>query len=103
MNDWHVQINGYGRAGSIMYFENGSAAPFYWELGGGDVVVVITGPRPQDWDNQLPWAVGRREELLSRVAREVIRSRAPLCSFELADGGVTAVIRSGNDLEVPPR
>jgi len=102
MSEWRVEIHGHGRAGSIKYFEQNHEALFGWELGAADVVFIITGPPPQDWDDQLPWAIGRREEVLSRIAREIVRTQAPRCSFELADGGVTAVIRKRGDPGVPP-
>jgi hypothetical protein len=93
MNDWRVEMRGKGRAGSIDYFENGHVASFSWELGGSDVVFFITGPPPQEWAARLAWAIDRREEVLSRIAEEVIRMHAPRCSFEVTDGGVSAVIR----------
>jgi hypothetical protein len=96
------QLQGHGRAGSITYFEDFHEASFGWELGAADVLFIITGPPPQDWDKKLPWAIGRREEVLSRIAREIIRTNAPQCSLELTDGGVTAVIRKRGEPRVPP-
>ncbi len=93
MNDWRVEIQGNGRGGALLYTENGRVASFWWELGGKDVVCIISGVAPQDWDRDLPWAVNRRAEVMSRVASEVIRTKAPGCSFVLADGDTTALIK----------
>jgi hypothetical protein len=92
MTQWSVVISGRGRAGTITYAEGEHEVHFEWELGGEDVVAIISGPAPQNWDPDLPWAQGRRREILNRVAQEVIRVQAPNSRAELADGD-TIVLR----------
>jgi hypothetical protein len=93
MNEWRVEIQGTGRGGAIVYTEFGRVAPFRWELGGKDVVFIISGAPPQEWDKDLPWAANRRAEVMSRIASEMIRTSAPGCTFELGDGDTTAIIK----------
>ena len=66
-----VDIEVAGRSGSVTYREGAHAHRFDWEFGGGDVVVTIYVPSADEWDAKLPWAAGRRNEVLNTVAREV--------------------------------
>jgi hypothetical protein len=94
MHNWRVEIQGDGgRAGPLVYTEHGRTASFWWELGGNDVVCIVSGVRPQNWDTAMPWAANRRAEVMSRIASEVIRIKAPGCTFELRDGDTTAIIK----------
>lgn len=66
-----------GRGGCIGYYEGTNAASFYSEFGGGDVVMIDhIGPRLA-WSKRHPWAAELREEILNRVAPEMIRPDAP--------------------------
>lgn len=93
MTAWNVVITGYGRAGTITYTEGPNTIHFDWELGGRDVVAIITGPAPQNWDSDLTWAYGRRREILDRVAREAIRLQAQSSNAEFSDGETTIILR----------
>jgi hypothetical protein len=93
VSDWKVEVSVRGRGGTIVYTERDNVAHFEWELGGGDVVAIISGPTPQDWNAELPWARGRRAEILMRVADDVIRIHAPTSSAELSDDDTTVVLR----------
>ncbi|WP_158218507.1 hypothetical protein [Synechococcus sp. 1G10] len=33
-----------------------------------------------EWSARHPWAAGRRQEILERIAEEVVRQKAPTCS-----------------------
>src|SRR6266498_3749840 len=93
-SNWRVTMTGRGRSGNVMYAEGGGRqAQFYWEMGGGDVVFLISGLPPQSWDSELPWAKGRRREILERVADTIILQEAPNCRAELGDDDTTIVIR----------
>lgn len=93
MTSWNVVISGQGRVGTITYSEGSNNIRFDWELGGHDVVAIITGPPPQDWVSELAWANSRRREILDRVAREAIRLQAPSSNAEFRDGETTIVLR----------
>jgi hypothetical protein len=81
-----VEITGTGPGGSVVYREGEHLHEFGWDLGGDDVVVVtIYVPAPEDWDTQLPWAAGRRSDVLQTVAREVRRQKCRGCLVEIAE------------------
>jgi len=90
---WNIVISGRGRAGTIKYIEGQNSICFDWELGGRDVIAIITGPAPQKWDSELAWASGRRREILERVAREAIQSQAPTSYAEFTDGETTILLK----------
>ena len=69
-----------GRDGYVIYYEGQHRTSFYWEFGGGDVVVIIhTGLRS-------PWSVQQRE-IVERVIQEVTRQRAPTCKADMDETG----------------
>lgn len=74
---------------SMRYREPGRGEhKFDGELGTGKLVASIYAPSPAAWDRALPWAAGRREEVLQRLAAEVIRRKARGSRFTIHDGGV---------------
>jgi hypothetical protein len=84
-----IVVNGPG--GSVIYREGESAHSFGWDLGTGDVVATIYVPPPAEWDAKLPWASGRRREVLELVAREVRRRKAPGCRIEIDERWIRLV------------
>ncbi len=82
---WEVRIVEKGRFGYIDYIENGEICRCEWEFGGGDTLAILFVPAAQEWDTRYPWARGRRQEVLSRVATETRRQRAPLALIEWDD------------------
>src|SRR5437762_3099070 len=80
-----VEIVSHGRAGLIHYREGAQVHTFDWEFGGAGVVVTIYVPTPAAWDAKVPWAKGRRAEILDTLAREVCRQRCSGCEIELQD------------------
>lgn len=73
---WKAALEERGRSGIIHYHEGPAEVQFYWELGGGDTIAIITGPPKAHWDENYPWARGRRPEVYARVAKEIARQRA---------------------------
>lgn len=74
--DWAVEIEESGRAGYIHYKEQGKVITFDYEIG-GSVVALIWPPDKNIWDIKYPWASGRRQEIIERVKKEVLRQKAP--------------------------
>jgi len=83
--EWHVEIVTKGPYGHVIYHENSHRASFYWEFGGRDVVAIIHVGRPAEWSEKYPWAAGRREVVLQRLAGDVIRQKAPTCVASIDD------------------
>lgn len=77
---WRVEIRENGRCGSIDYLEGADAISFYWEFCGGDTVASIAIGDTSEWDTRHPWATGRRQQIMERIAAEVVRQKAPTCS-----------------------
>jgi len=80
-----VEIVMNGPAGGVLYREGEHAHRFDWELGAKDVVATIYVPPPLDWDARIPWAAGRRGEILAALAREVCRQKCRGCEVEMAE------------------
>jgi hypothetical protein len=82
-DEWSVEVIQTGRSGSIAYRESAGLISFYWEFGGGDAVVIISVGDSAVWSSRHPWAVGRRREILERVAHEVVRQKASTCRADI--------------------
>ena len=81
-----VHVITHGRDGEILYIENGNTCRFYWEFLGGDAIVGVTFPKKEKWDAAIPWAAGRQDEIMKKVAKEVVRKKAPGHKVRWADG-----------------
>jgi len=80
---WSVDIETRGRDGYVYYSEGLNRVRFYWEFGGPPrILAIISGARPDEWDESSPWAKGRRTEIMHRIAEAVIRQKAPRCTPE---------------------
>ena len=64
---WRVEIRETGRCGWLTYHEAGGSISLYWELGGGDTVVLIWGEEADHWNVHQAWAAGRRLDILERI------------------------------------
>jgi hypothetical protein len=92
-SDWKVDVEARGPSGSIYYKEQSAVIEFYWEFGGGDVVMIIWIPDSSAWDSQYPWAAGRRLEIIDRMTQEVIRQKLPTCRVDKGDQSTTICLR----------
>ena len=81
-----VHVITHGRDGEILYIEKGNTCRFYWEFLGGDAIVGVTFPKKDQWDTAIPWAAGRQDEIMKKVAKEVVRKKAPGHKVCWADG-----------------
>ena len=80
--DWKVVIESRGNCGKVNYFEGTECIRFDWEFGARHILAFVRGPAQPYWDRQHPWAIDRRQEIMQRVAQEVIRQQASTCSAE---------------------
>ena len=78
--EYRVEINQSGHFGDAVYSENGVEARFGWEFG-GSVLAVIDIPTGSVWTDTIPFPVARRREIAVRIAREIIRQKAPGSRF----------------------
>lgn len=85
--DYTIDIEGLP-AGTVVYREGEHEHRFDWELGGpGHAVCWVYVPSEARWPGVLPWAVGRREDVLERVATAVKR-RAGASRWEMGDEAI---------------
>ncbi len=82
---WWVEISDNGRSGVVVYHEGVNTISCYWEFCGGDTVASIFIGDISEWNTCYPWAVGRRMDVLMRIAAEVVRQKAPTCSALIED------------------
>ena len=78
-----VEMVSHGPSGIARYREGAHQHDFDWEFGGRDVIVSIYVPGPAEWDAAIPWAAGRRDEVLHRLGRIVARQQFPFGRFEI--------------------
>jgi hypothetical protein len=79
-----------GRGGSLDYREDAGGGRFGWEVEGiRRSVLRVTAPGAAAWDRELPWAAGRRQQILARVAEEMVRQKCPGYRWEIDDSGVS--------------
>lgn len=90
---WSVKIIESGRCGTVEYRESAGSMSFYWEFGGGDTVAIVSVGDLASWSSKYPWAVDQRGTVLERVAREVIRQKAPMCRSDIDEKGGYIYIR----------
>jgi hypothetical protein len=86
-----VRVEGRGRTGSVIYTEGEHTARFYWEFGGGEVVVIIDVPPPDEWDRQMTWAAGRRDATLEWIAAEVCKQVCKGCPFRIEERAIVVL------------
>ena len=84
-----------GRSGSMTCRQGVHSVEFYWEFGGGDVVVIIQVSDKTNWASPAAWFADRRTELLQVVAAEAIRQRAPGCHADIDEPAGTILLRQG--------
>ena len=98
---YKVIIETRGQAGAIIYTEASDSLRCDWEYGAYDIIAIVWATLPVDWDSTYPWAKGRKQEIIRRIADEVIKQNAPNCWVEyqrIKYIKVTAV--TSNSLEI---
>jgi len=77
---------------TFFYHEGSHELPFYWEYGGGDVVVIVRIDEPGKFVLRFPWAVERKHEIFDRVAQALIR-QSPDCTTEIDHEGLCIYVK----------
>jgi hypothetical protein len=85
-----------GKGGWVTYQERDETARFAWKLAGkeGTLISWIVVPTEKRWPEDVPWAPGRRDEILERIAREVIRQRCPTCRMLIQKNSIEMHVRA---------
>ena len=91
MSDWSVEIRR-GLTGKAVYREGANRLDAVISIGATpDVILILAGPR--EWDTVVPWAAGRRDEVMRRIGEAVRAKEAPNAILEFGDDGSTVVLK----------
>ena len=91
MSDWSVEIRR-GLTGKAVYREGTNRLDASIEIGATpDIILILVGPRK--WDTEVPWAAGRRDEVMGRIGEAVRAKEAPNTILEFGDDGSTVVLK----------
>jgi hypothetical protein len=89
--EFTVTIVDQGRAGTVTYCEGAMTLALWWEFMTDGA--WIWAPSPAQWDEywkaKAPGAIGRRDEILARVAAETKRQRASSARISIDDDGIS--------------
>jgi hypothetical protein len=85
----------HGKGGWLTYGEGGETARFSWKLAGkeGTLVAWVIVPTSKRWAEDVPWAADRRDEILDRIARELLRQRCPTCRVLIQKDAIEMHVR----------
>ena len=88
---YEIGIIDNGPGGRILYAEGERVLAFEWQFCAEGAAVSV--PTPQEWDaycekDDAGWAVGRRMEILERVAHEVRRQKEKTAVISYRDGWI---------------
>jgi hypothetical protein len=85
-----------GRGGWVTYKEAGKDTRFAWKLAGkeGTLVSWVVVPTVKRWPEEVPWAPGRRDEILERIARELIRQKCRTCRMIIGRDTIEMHVRA---------
>ena len=86
---------GEGRGGWVVYREGERSARFAWQLAGkeGTLVSWIVVPTEKHWPGEVPWAADRRDEILERIARDVMRQKCATCRLVIGRDKIEMHVR----------
>lgn len=87
-----IKFKSEGPAGMVYYSEQDFTLPFYWERGtvGFDVYL----PTSAEWlafcdEHNAEGAKGRRDEIVARLAKGIVRQEAYCAKVSIDDSGIT--------------
>ena len=66
-----------GRSGYVMYADDISLFSWYFEFGGGDVVVIINIPSAENWEKETDRPLADRQSILEFVAQQSVDDQVP--------------------------
>lgn len=73
----HIEYQGEGRGGYVIYVEGDLRISFYYEFGGGKCIASIDIPTEKNWEKETGLPLLRREEIIQFTANSVQAKQAP--------------------------
>ncbi|MEY3240689.1 MAG: hypothetical protein RIR11_2127 [Bacteroidota bacterium] len=70
-----IRYSSNGRSGHVHYQSAETEFALYYEFGGGDCVVCIDIPSPQNWEKITKIPLARRDEILSFIGQQVVQDQ----------------------------
>ena len=70
-----IRYSSDGRSGHVHYQSAETTFALYYEFGGGDCVVCIDIPDPQNWEKVTQIPLERRDEVLGFIGQQVVRDQ----------------------------
>ena len=90
---WSFECKPFGQSGYVFYHEGSRELPLYWEYGGGETIAIVRVEEPEKLGARFPWAVGREQVILERIAQELVRQQAPGSVVEIDARDLTIYVR----------
>ena len=80
-----VYFDNKGRAGDVYFNWDGAVIKFPFEFAAGNTLATIDIPTTEYWVRETGFPLEQRMLVLEFVAKEIIRSQAPDCKYEITD------------------
>lgn len=71
----HLSYFEQGRSGTITFQNSETLFDMYYEFGGGNCVVTIFVPSPEQWENKTGLSLETREITLHQIGKEVVKDK----------------------------
>ena len=78
-----LQFESSGRGGYLNFRRGPSHCRFWYEIGAGDVLMVIEIPKEADWEHETGIPLAERPAVLQLIAEETILRQAPDSLFRI--------------------
>jgi len=80
-----------GRSGHVRYSSGGTQFSMYFEFGGGNALITIWVPSPNDWESKTGLPQAKRDDLLHQIARQLIADKTSTGQnrYEIGDNSIT--------------
>lgn len=73
-----------GRGGTVVYRDEKGELNFFFEYGGGNCIAIIYVPAIDEWIKTSGRPVEDRQAVLSFIAEQIIKDKAPGCNYMLS-------------------
>jgi hypothetical protein len=77
-----------GREGAVVVELPGGRYEFYWEIGGGDCIAIVSVPGAGEWSKHSALAAHPRDAFLAALAREVGAAQCPSARIEITPDAI---------------